>query len=154
MSKELPPSRTADQFVVRLPDGMRDKIAEAAKAAGRSMNAEIVFRLEQSFEAPPAQAEPDRDAVWSEINALNRQKDQLTLMLVSAQTRQMQFSEELRSATVDGLTGEAVAELRRLKGSALLDMVEADRKLKGIHEKLDILYERASVLAPGAGRQA
>jgi Holliday junction resolvasome RuvABC DNA-binding subunit len=44
-----PPSRTADQFVLRLPDGMRPRIAEAAKANGRSMNAEIVARLEASF---------------------------------------------------------------------------------------------------------
>ena len=45
-----PPSRSADQFVVRLPDGMRDLIAEAAKANNRSMNAEIVHRLDKSFE--------------------------------------------------------------------------------------------------------
>lgn len=38
-----------DKYVVRFPDGMRDRIAEAAKAAGRSMNAEIVARLEASF---------------------------------------------------------------------------------------------------------
>nr|WP_186211641.1 Arc family DNA-binding protein [Burkholderia gladioli] len=44
-----PPSRTADQFVVRLPDGMRDQIAEAAKTNNRSMNAEIVSRLADSF---------------------------------------------------------------------------------------------------------
>lgn len=36
--------------MLRLPDGMRDRIAEAAKAANRSMNAEIVARLEASFE--------------------------------------------------------------------------------------------------------
>lgn len=45
----LPPSRTADQFVVRLPDGMRERIAETAKTNGRSMNAEIVARLDGSF---------------------------------------------------------------------------------------------------------
>lgn len=50
MSKELPPSRTAEQFVVRFPDGMRDRIAEAAKQNNRSMNAEIVARLHRSFE--------------------------------------------------------------------------------------------------------
>ena len=48
--KPLPPSQTADKYIVRLPDGMRDQIAEAAKAAGRSMNAEIVSRLASSFE--------------------------------------------------------------------------------------------------------
>lgn len=50
MSKELPPSRVAEQFVVRFPDGMRGRIAEAAKANNRSMNAEIVARLERSFQ--------------------------------------------------------------------------------------------------------
>lgn len=32
-----------------MPDGLRDRIADAAKANNRSMNAEIVARLEQSF---------------------------------------------------------------------------------------------------------
>lgn len=52
MSKEAPPSRTAPQFVVRLPDeAFRERIAEAARVNNRSMNAEIVARLQQSFEA-------------------------------------------------------------------------------------------------------
>ncbi len=41
--------RESDKFNLRLPDGMRDRIAEAAKASGRSMNSEIVYRLEQTF---------------------------------------------------------------------------------------------------------
>ncbi|MCV0427045.1 MAG: Arc family DNA-binding protein [Roseibium sp.] len=42
-------AKDKDQFVVRLPDGMRDQIAEAAKLSNRSMNAEIVARLEETF---------------------------------------------------------------------------------------------------------
>ncbi|EAA5547358.1 DNA-binding protein [Salmonella enterica subsp. enterica] len=34
--------RDYDKFMVRFPDGMRDAIAERAKANGRSMNSEIV----------------------------------------------------------------------------------------------------------------
>lgn len=57
MSKDLPPSRTAPQFVVRLPsEEFRDQIAEAAKGNGRSMNAEIVARLQGSFEGGDASA--------------------------------------------------------------------------------------------------
>lgn len=44
------PSVTADKFVVRLPDGMREQIAEVAKANNRSMNAEVVARLQDSLE--------------------------------------------------------------------------------------------------------
>ena len=38
-------SRTADKFVVRLPDGMRERIAEVAREHHRSMNSEIIARL-------------------------------------------------------------------------------------------------------------
>lgn len=43
-------SRDSDKFMLRLPDGMRPEIAAQAKANGRSMNAEIVCRLQRSFE--------------------------------------------------------------------------------------------------------
>ena len=43
-------SRTADKFVVRLPDGMRDRIAEVAREQHRSMNSEIIARLESSLQ--------------------------------------------------------------------------------------------------------
>lgn len=42
-------SRTADKFVVRLPDGMREQIAEVARTHHRSMNSEIIARLEKSL---------------------------------------------------------------------------------------------------------
>lgn len=49
--KSLPPSQTADKFIIRLPEGMRDRITEEAKSNGRTMNAEVVARLQDSFEA-------------------------------------------------------------------------------------------------------
>jgi hypothetical protein len=42
-------SRRLDKFIVRLPEGMRDRLAAAAKANGRSMNAQIVTILEEWF---------------------------------------------------------------------------------------------------------
>lgn len=82
MSKEPYPSEVADRFIVRLPDGMRDLIKEAAAANNRSMNAEIVHRLELSFEGggyigsehtPPRQAPLEvsqRDALLGGFEAL------------------------------------------------------------------------------------
>ncbi|MEZ1440138.1 Arc family DNA-binding protein [Pseudomonas shirazica] len=51
-SQSLPvkSSRTADKFVVRLPDGMREQIADIAKGNHRSMNSEIIARLDLSIE--------------------------------------------------------------------------------------------------------
>jgi hypothetical protein len=51
MSSEFP-SRGLDKFVLRLPDGMREKIGVAARNNKRTMTAEIVQRLEASFLAP------------------------------------------------------------------------------------------------------
>lgn len=42
-------SRSADKFVVRLPPGMRERIADVAKKLHRSMNSEIISRLEASL---------------------------------------------------------------------------------------------------------
>lgn len=50
-------SRTADKFVVRLPDGMRERIAEVAATHHRSMNSEIIARLEQSLVQEGAMAD-------------------------------------------------------------------------------------------------
>jgi len=49
MKQAVYSSRTADKFVVRLPDGMRERIAEVARNHHRSMNSEIIARLEQTL---------------------------------------------------------------------------------------------------------
>jgi hypothetical protein len=45
--------RGADQFPLRLPDGLRDRIKAEAAAANRSMNAEIIATLEREYPEPP-----------------------------------------------------------------------------------------------------
>ena len=52
MSRKGFPSDKQDQFAVRLPDGMRDRIKIAAAASNRSMNAEIIDCLEEKYPAP------------------------------------------------------------------------------------------------------
>jgi len=46
------PSQLADRINIRVPDGLRERLKEAGALSGRSMNSEIVARLEQSFDAP------------------------------------------------------------------------------------------------------
>jgi plasmid stability protein len=43
------PSRKLDKVIVRLPDGMRDRLKKEAAKNNRSMTAEIVARLAASF---------------------------------------------------------------------------------------------------------
>ncbi|WJR67650.1 Arc family DNA-binding protein [Neorhizobium sp. CSC1952] len=44
--------RESDKFMLRFPEGMRDRIKEEAAKSGRSMNAEIVHRLANSLDNP------------------------------------------------------------------------------------------------------
>ena len=47
-----PTNRDSDRFMLRLPDGMRERIKRAASANSRSMNAEIIATLEEKY--PPS----------------------------------------------------------------------------------------------------
>lgn len=65
MKKDEKPAvtRESDRFIVRLPDGMRDRLSASARESGRSMNAEVVARLQASYEDGPAVA----SLTWVEL---------------------------------------------------------------------------------------
>lgn len=52
--KRAATGRDSEKYIVRFPEGMRARIAELAKENNRSMNAEIVARLEMSLAEPDA----------------------------------------------------------------------------------------------------
>lgn len=43
------------QFNLRIPEELKDKVKDAAKESGRSINAEAQYRLEQSFNPVPSE---------------------------------------------------------------------------------------------------
>lgn len=49
-------TQAGDKYIIRFPEGMRDRIAAQAKANNRSMNAEIVDCLEASLQGRPIKA--------------------------------------------------------------------------------------------------
>lgn len=51
MKREKSKVKDYDQFQLRLPPGMRDRIKERAESAGMSMNEAIVWCLEKTFPA-------------------------------------------------------------------------------------------------------
>ncbi|ESX80233.1 DNA-binding protein [Mesorhizobium sp. LSHC420B00] len=82
------PSETKDRFIIRLPDGMRDQINEAAKINGRTMTAEIVTRLRMSFESEgkSPSGEPVRP-LEEEVAELKSQLKILTRRMNDVDTR-------------------------------------------------------------------
>lgn len=57
--------QTADKYIIRLPEGMRDRIRQRAEANRRSMNSEIVHYLDRALAAEnekgPAEAATSPD---------------------------------------------------------------------------------------------
>ncbi|QPS74825.1 Arc family DNA-binding protein [Delftia acidovorans] len=72
----------------RLPVELADKIRESADASGRSMNAEVVARLEQSFQERAGQS---LDAAKEEVRA------QIRLVLEEMKAMENVFSDARRS---------------------------------------------------------
>ena len=68
-------ARQDPQLKLRLPEDLKDKIAKAAEKSGRSMNAEIVSRLEQSidFEDEYGDLETVMREIWDDIDKLKAQ---------------------------------------------------------------------------------
>lgn len=62
------PSDRLAKFVLRLPDGMRDRIKAAAEANNRSMNAEIVATLEEKYPEPVPEAGPSLSDLYELMN--------------------------------------------------------------------------------------
>lgn len=92
-------SREDPQMKIRLPADLKDQIEAAAKDSGRSMNAEIVARLEQSFGIKPDvsrlhplealfkayQLRQSISSLQSEITSLSTQKVSLQNILGNTQ---------------------------------------------------------------------
>jgi hypothetical protein len=57
------PSDGADKFMLRLPDGVRDRIAASAKVSGRTMNAEIGYHVQRSMGHLPGASGIDLAAI-------------------------------------------------------------------------------------------
>jgi hypothetical protein len=78
-----------DQFVLRLPDGLRDRIAKAADLNNRSMNSEILFlicrSLDEAFKEPKVDSSRIegfvREEVERQIGALIKRVDALEQVL-------------------------------------------------------------------------
>ena len=72
--------QTQDKSLIRFPDGLRDRVSAVAKKNHRSINAEIVHRLEQSFAVDLEKVEDlidMLDVLYSgESNTLSRIIDQ------------------------------------------------------------------------------
>lgn len=71
-----------EKFNLRMPLGMRAKLAEAGAKSGRSMNGEIVARLDESLDPSQSQAE-----LIKTIQCLRAAVESLTIELSAFRSR-------------------------------------------------------------------
>lgn len=92
-------SREDPQMKIRLPADLKDRIEELSKQAGRSMNAEIVIRLQDSLNPAPtifineqtgvtavARSQSRLAQMAGELNELQGQRNTLAVVLHSLKT--------------------------------------------------------------------
>ena len=96
------PSRGSDQFVVRMPDGMRNRLREAADANGRSMNAEIIARLEGSFPDPDADKKFEKFVLEQREEALVFNMNSIMEQLSHIQTELAEIRRQRSDSTPSG----------------------------------------------------
>ena len=94
MARPTYPSDEIDRLMVRFPAGLKRKLTEAARDSGRSVNSEIIQRLEFSF-----YADQDPKAAFREIrDAKTLREAQQEL----AEFRQMMERVEERLIKIEG----------------------------------------------------
>lgn len=144
-------SREADKYIVRFPDGMRDQIAEAAKASKRSMNAEIVARLQQSFEpaAQPADAQ-FLIAKWNR-DLLDVELEKQTLRMHLKEVALALFQAALSINTGHAAKPNAVAEWLAQVNEAFEASEGVELDAKATLEELGLANERLDKLAEQQG---
>lgn len=146
MAKDTP-GRGSDQFPLRFPDGMRDQLKKAAKENNRSLNAEIIARLElaSSYETERIKIVLERDHykqreqdLFIQTNILNEEIKKLKSVLVNKEkelSRLKDFDKDFRSYVKQSLSEKLL--LRRsiadiyLSSADLIDQILSKYETEG-----------------------
>jgi hypothetical protein len=113
----------SDQYLLRLPPGLRGKLQKAADTNARSLNAEIVDCLERSLDAPYEEREAAREI------------ERLKNSLAYEQGRNSSFAQSMRVF---------VKYLVKASNGEPISFTEIQSELEEPTEKKDILAEVAA----------
>lgn len=141
------PIQPQDKYVVRFPDGLRERLKKAAEANNRSLNAEIVARLEEYHRLFPLQ--PRVAQLTTELEAA---REALAYQKHTTQMLQQLLKENSDEAHQEADEREAAYQLIANKYD---DLAEQRRLLESVKEELEKLRaERAETTPTLAQQQA
>lgn len=125
------PKQTDPQFKLRMPQGLKDDLEKAVENSGRTLNAEIVWRLEHTFKQDRQWEEqkriaaierPKSQAAWAEYEASTHPLDVAARQAQEAQTRAIRAKVHTDLYDQGLLTQERIEELRH-KSPEVYDLV-------------------------------
>lgn len=144
------PSRNLAKFVVRLPEGMRDRIAKAAEANGRSMNAEIVKRLEDSFPTTEQMLIAARVEELARISVLRQDQERLFFDLLKAEDPrwELEYREYARLHAIERSLESEIEAYTHLSEEIEVEAMEEIERIR--EEEADKHRRDYTVTAKGA----
>ncbi|MEH3085446.1 MAG: Arc family DNA-binding protein [Xylophilus ampelinus] len=156
------PSHIADRYIIRFPEGMRNKILNVAKTNNRSINAEIITRLECTFRNESAandslaaqllttQVQLDLADFAIQNMALRRKLREIgnaLLDLATGTEQQIQANEPTLLEKLKNIGSEALeleSEEIDPSSTGLEQWVESQRRKNAILEQLILLDQQKS----------
>lgn len=164
--EKLPPSRTAPQFIVRFPEGMREQIAQAARANNRSINAEILARLQAALElqeevnelragfagAHAQLADISKRLEYSELERDRLRSENATLQATAQQTQEQLKMEYARRAEAAAAYERAASERLQERETYRELLRKAEASTRGELERVRADVEHQRLLAEERAR--
>lgn len=124
MAPQKSESRDLDKVIVRLPDGMRDRVKAAADTNNRSMNAEIVARLEGSFAVNSSDDPAAKDIIRSLLRRIS-EPDNKDITLVGAEYNAVMYLSGFPTKDVSTASW-AITQERLTRDPSFADAIPAD----------------------------
>lgn len=126
-----------DQFQLRLPAGLRDRVKEKADANGRSANAEIVAAIEAALDAPDLSTAQLREMLDEERKASDRLERMVESLIETGEGMRdliqgYRRQNHQQAGMIESLAG-ILLNLKSAPDAAVLDMAS---RLKGLAEAL------------------
>lgn len=121
--------RDSDKFMLRLPVGMRDRLKAEAEANKRSMNAEIVARLETTFDR--FALDPNRAVANSIDKAVH-----ITLIRIFGHALGGPFRLSSRSERNGEILKELAKDLNSFFDGASVGKYSAEEKLNALRDEI------------------
>jgi predicted DNA-binding protein len=114
--------RSGDQYLIRMPRGLRDRIAQRASKNGRSVSAEIVEAIEKHLESADRITE-----IWEALKKHQQDIEDIGLIRQAVLNLEGAMEDVAKDTDFYGVLGRALAHRRETERLAKLPPITAEQ---------------------------